>query len=248
MKNIFYPVIFLTILVACRNQEQKTVQVKDSLPDKTKKQEIPDRHKFSDTLKINYAAHKELLNILTLLPDSAMASWEWHQKDREKFVHFIAQNNYTVDTTEMYMTIKEIKPNTFKIQVVDGLWSLSVYKVKPENYIVITDDVVGDGNDIKCFEYERGSLKFVSLKDLFGDYFSKLLYNEKDTTCKELIREEQITFNYNFSDRNRVHIVSSSLKEKVAGKCLKGNTMQFEFNPLNKNFKLAEIGWTNKVE
>eukprot|EP01133_Synstelium_polycarpum_P011169 gene11169-13009_t len=219
MKNIFYPVIFLTILVACRNQEQKTVQVKDSLPDKTKKQEIPDRHKFSDTLKINYAAHKELLNILTLLPDSAMASWEWHQKDREKFVHFIAQNNYTVDTTEMYMTIKEIKPNTFKIQVVDGLWSLSVYKVKPENYI-----------------------------DLFGDYFSKLLYNEKDTTCKELIREEQITFNYNFSDRNRVHIASSSLKEKVAGKCLKGNTMQFEFNPLNKNFKLAEIRWTNKVE
>jgi hypothetical protein len=248
MKNIFYPVIFLIILVACRNQEQKTVQVKDSLPDKTKKQEIPDRHKFSDTLKINYAAHKELLNILTLLPDSAMASWEWHQKDREKFVHFIAQNNYTVDTTEMYMTIKEIKPNTFKIQVVDGLWSLSIYKVKPENYIVITDDVVGDGNDIKCFEYERGSLKFVSLKDLFGDYFLKLLYNEKDTTCKELIREEQITFNYNFSDRNRVHIASSSLKEKVAGKCLKGNTMQFEFNPLNKNFKLAEIGWTNKVE
>jgi len=197
-----------------------------------------------DTIRINYLEHKDLLSILTVLPDSSMKSWDWKENERKDFVRFIEKNNFTVDITKGYNDIIEIKPNTIRIKVVDGLWVLSIYKIKSNNYIVITDDIVGDGNDIMSFEYNNGKLTCIELDKLFGDYFAELLIDRNKSNCTEFLDENKIGFEYNFEDEEKVTIENSWNLKEENNRCFKGNTLAFTFNRMTKKFDLTKVYWT----
>ena len=197
-----------------------------------------------DTIRINYLEHKDLLSILTVLPDSSMKSWDWKENERKDFVRFIEKNNFTVDITKGYNDIIEIKPNTIRIKVVDGLWVLSIYKIKSNNYIVITDDIVGDGNDIMSFEYNNGKLTCIELDKLFGDYFAELLIDRNKSNCTEFLDENKIGFEYNFEDEEKVFIENSWNLKEENNRCFKGNTLAFTFNRMTKKFDLTKVYWT----
>src|SRR5690606_37076269 len=109
------------------------------------------KKKNYDTIPINYSANIQILEILKAIPNECMGSWEWTMEDRVKSVDFISKNNFLVDSTKMYNDIKYLKHNTMGIQVVDGFWTLSIYELDNNRHIVITNDIVGDGNDIKAF-------------------------------------------------------------------------------------------------
>jgi hypothetical protein len=174
-----------------------------------------------------------------------MESWGWKANERMEFVKTIKKNNFIIGTTEYFSNITLIKPNTMEIQVVDGLWTLSIYKIKPSNYIVITDDIVGDGNDIKCFEYDNGKLVYTKMEDLFGNYFTDLLIDKEDSSCVELLDDNKIGFVYDFkSDINAEINNSFYLKENENGDCLKGNTLKYQFNQKTIKFDLLKINWT----
>ncbi|AWK04893.1 hypothetical protein HYN56_11900 [Flavobacterium crocinum] len=192
-----------------------------------------------DTLKINYLEHKNLLNILTLVPDSSMGSWEWKKEDRIEYVKKIQQNNYTLPSRDHFSSIALIQPNTLHIGVVDGSWILSIYKIKPNNYIVLTDDIVGDGNQFMAFEYLNGQLTYIPFKDVFDPFFTTLLINENDEKCLEYFKDNYIGFEYDFIGTKKIHITNSLLEE--AKSCFKGNTLNYEFNPVMKKFNLIKI-------
>ena len=243
-ENLMKPsalLLLILFLFSCKKNEEKNdpkitnQKAQDTLKVQTENDDI----EKLDTLKINYLEHKNLLNILTILPDSCMRSWEWKKTDRIEYVQKIKQNNYTLPSKGHFSSIELIQPNTIHIGVVDGSWILSIYKIKPNNYIVLTDDKVGDGNEFMAFEYLNGELIYIPFKDVFDQFFTTLLINENDKKCLEYFKDNYIGFEYDFIGTKKIHITNSLLEE--AKSCFKGNTLNYEFNPEMKRFELINI-------
>ena len=242
-KSILIKQLMLSLLVlflfSCKKNEEKSDSKisNEKAKDTLKTEEENEDFEKQDTLKINYLEHKNLLDILTILPDSSMGSWEWNKMERVEFVKKIQKNNYTMPPRSRFSTISLIQPNTLSIQVVDGHWVLSIYKVRPNNYIVITDDVVGDGNQFMAFEYLNGELKYIPFKNIFDHFLTTLIIDPNDEKCVEFFEDNYIGFEYDFIGTKKIHITNSLLEESKS--CFKGNTLDYEFNPAIKKFELV---------
>lgn len=244
-KSILITQLVLSLLVlslfSCKKNEEKSDSKisNEKAKDTLKTEEENEGFEKQDTLKINYLEHKNLLDILTILPDSSFESWEWRKVDRKEFVKQIEKKNYTTGSPEHFSKISLTQPNTLGIQVVDGHWVLSIYKVKTNNYIVITDDVVGDGNQFMAFEYLDGELKYIPFKNIFDHFLTTLIINPNDEKCVEFFEDNYIAFEYDFIGTKKIHITNSLLEGSKS--CFKGNTLNYEFDPAIKKFKLINI-------
>ncbi|MEN7547198.1 hypothetical protein AAG747_04720 [Rapidithrix thailandica] len=216
--------------------ENTKTMISDPVP------EVEEKNQYADTISINYLENKKLLEILKLVPESTMGSWEWSKKEREKTVEFIEKNNFIVDTTEMYNTIKYIQPNTIGIQVVDGFWTLSIYQFDENDFFVVTNDMVGDGNDIQTFNFINNKLTPTKMINWFGEFYTNLLLNNS-TDCIQLLEENLLTFEYDFSDENMVEISSWLLNKNEADHCLKGNSINYKLNKSKRTFEVTKIHW-----
>lgn len=240
MKKIILSLLVLTLFSCKKNEEKSESKISnDKVKDTLKTEEEKEDFKKQDTLKINYSDHKNLFDILTILPDSTMASWGWDKKERIEFVKQIKENNYTTGSPEHFSKISLAQPNTIQIQVVDGYWILSIYKIKANNYIVITDDVVGDGNDLLAFEYLNGELTYIPFKNIFDHFLNELLLDPNDKKCMDYFEDNYIGFEYDFIGTKKIQISNSMLEESKS--CFKGNTLNYEFNPAIKKFSLINI-------
>lgn len=200
--------------------------------------------KNRDTLKIKYLEHKNLLNILTKLPTHTMESWKWSEGERIKFVKFIQENDFAFSSSPHFSKFSLIGANTIGIQVVDGYWTLAIYKIKTNNYIVITDDRVGDGNDLHAFEYKDGKLHEINFENLFDKsfFYNLMIYDEGEV--EDVLEETMPWFDYDFTSTTNLIISNPhNLKEDELKNSLKGNTMNYKFNPLEKKFDLIAISW-----
>ena len=205
---------------------------------------VDKKTKYRDTIAIDYAKNEKLLEVLKMLPESTMASWEWSKADREKTVAYIKQHNFIIDSTEMYNNIKYIEPNTMGIQVVDGFWTLSIYPFSEDEYFVVTNDIVGDGNDIQTFNFKKNELTPTKMINWFSEFDSKLLANNT-AACIALLEDNKLTFEYDFSDKNTIKIASWSLNKDEADSCLKGNAINYELNKVKRTFEITKIYWEN---
>ncbi|MBF4516190.1 hypothetical protein IRZ71_07550 [Flavobacterium sp. ANB] len=245
MKHLILSLLVL-ILFSCKKNEEKSASkmLNKKAQDTLKTETENDDFEKQDTLKINYLEHKNLLDILTILPDSTMESWEWEKLERVEYVKKIQKNNYAMPPRDRYSTISLIQPNTLQIGVVDGSWILSIYKIKPNNYIVITDDKVGDGNEFMAFEYLNGELTYIPFKDIFDHFLTTLMIDENDEKCMEFFKDNYIGFEYEFIGTKKLHITNFSLEESKS--CFKGNTLNYEFNPEAKKFNLINIEYLKR--
>lgn len=197
------------------------------------------------TQLLRYRNQKDLLEILAVLPDSVFTSWEWKQESRKQMVDFMRTYDDIGDTQSLpFSNINSVTPALLNIQVVDGIWKLALYKAADGSYIVITDDIAGDGNDMKVFEYKDGALIHKPLTAVFGDYLAELLTDKNSKACQEYITDHELVFTWNFR-KNDIVISAASLTDEDAKHCLKGNRMQLLFDREKKRFSLAELTWMN---
>lgn len=251
MKNLLAALFIVCfIFQSCENKTDKKARERQQTTKVSEKEiKIDTKVDQHDTLNIKYAEHKNLLDILTKLPAHSMSSWKWTEEERVDFVKCIQENNFALSPTPQFSKIALIGPNALGIQVVDGYWTMAIYRIKPGNYIVITDDQVGGGNDISAFEYENGSLREMDYQSLFNDGFlGSLLKNDEDT-CEDLLEDNLIGFEYDFTRISTIKISNDYyLKQNEHNNCLKGNTVLFRFNPIAKKFDLEKITWEKNSE
>lgn len=87
MKRILLSLLILFLFSCKKNEEKDESKITNQKAQDTVKVETGNNDIAKpDTLKINYLEHKNLLNILTLVPDSSMGSWEWKKEDRIEYV------------------------------------------------------------------------------------------------------------------------------------------------------------------
>jgi len=254
LKKIFnYRSVVVLILTICcfsctskgkSSSIQSTPETNDTLvtPSVSK---IENDAPYRDTIYIDYLRHKSLLTILKMLPESSMASWEWNKTDREKTVAFIEKNNFMIDSTEMYYNIEYLEPNAIGIQVIDGFWTLSIYKFTEDDYFVVTNDRVGDGNDIHTFNFKDGELSPTKMRNWFGE-FDKELVLTNSNECLELLEDNLITFEFQFGAGDYVEIGSWFFTKNNSENCFKGNTIAYKINRAERTFDISRIYWKSK--
>lgn len=232
----------LILCISCQKTEKNTTLDRKTLITPATATETISA-KFSDTVQVNYTKNRELLELLPLLPETAMGSWEWSKEERTAMVKSIAAHNYFVDTTANFNTIKKILPHYFETQVVDGVWSYGVYKIDTNNYLVLTDDHVGDGSDVHAFFIKNGTPQETAIENLTGNLVSQLVKVPEDKGCKTKLEDADFFFDYSFEVKNKITISSPYLEQQDYEQCLKGNTLTFEFNAAEGTFDLLQITW-----
>lgn len=234
--------LILVMLNSCiQNTKEESLKIKGTKATTEIKQEIA----YRDTITIDYRNHEALLTVLKLLPETTMDSWEWSKEDRIKTVAFIEKNNYLIDSIEMYHNIKYIKANTIGIQFVDGVWTLSIYEFNKNNYFIVTNDIVGDENDIQTFNFIDNEIIPLKMINWFDGAGYRLLKNNSKE-CTQLIEDNLLRFGYDFTAENEIEISSLSTKSESQG-CFEGNTIKYRLNKQKRTFDIVDVYWKNHI-
>ncbi|PHS08592.1 MAG: hypothetical protein COA88_06410 [Kordia sp.] len=143
----------------------------------------------------------------------------------------------------MYNNIKYLKPNTLGIQVVDGFWTLSIYEFNENHSFIVTNNIVGDRNNIQTFNFINNKITPLKMINWFGGFEYKLLINNT-TDCIELLENNLVSYNYNFSDKDIVEI-SGALNKEESENCFKGNTIKYKLNKKDRTFDIVDVYWKN---
>jgi hypothetical protein len=252
MKQLIFIILTLTLL-SCKNKTQNAVSTNTKLEDSLKI-EISENNQNSNLINkvaIDYKINKDLLDIILLLPESAFPSWEWKLNDRIKWYNEIKENNFYIDDNPDYFNQTYFEPNKAGFTIVDGFWSINIYKTDENSYIVITDDIVGDGNSLNFFEVKSNKIKkYLDEKTIFSDFKEQLKKKENAENCVEKIEElNDPIFEFDFKSKNKVGIESSwYLTKENYENCLIGNAIIYNFNPETKKFEIEKIYWKQKKQ
>lgn len=252
MKHILI-FFFALIIISCKNNSQEnlstTLKPIDTL--KTKNSENQHESISKNKIEIDFKKNKVLLDIILLLPDNSFSSWDWKLEDRIKWYNEIKANNYYIDNKPDFFNQKYFEPNKAEFQIVDGIWKINIYKTFENSYIVITDDIVGDGNSLNFYEVKSNLIKeYLDENTIFSNYKDLLKKKEYIDNCEEKFEEmNDPIFEYDFSNTNKIEIESSwYLTKENYENCLAGNAIIYNFNTKTKKFDIEKIYWKKKKE
>lgn len=243
----------LLLLFAAFSVSCNTKTSEDTSPESLEQYAQTEEKTTEDSLNVlvDFEKNKLLLDIILLLPEQAFDSWTWKPEDRKSWYNEIKKNDFFVDYDLLFFNLIYLEPYKARFQIVDGTWSINLYAANDKSYIVVTDDVVGDGHDLNFFEYKSGKLTSIDSKNsVLVDYLS---YIKKPTDagngCGDLDEPDYIYFNYDFSNQNTVEIESSwYFTQQEYGNCLNGNALICRFNPDTKSFDLDKVYWKPKAK
>ena len=247
----FLILLLISTVISCKNQTQDNISTTSKSIDTIKAENSENKQQSNSKNKVavDFEKNKDLLDIILLLPDNAFPSWEWKLADRIKWYNEIKTNNYYIDDNPDFFNQKYFEPNKAGFSIVDGFWSINIYKTSENSYIVITDDIVGDGNTLNFYEVKSNVIKkYLDEKTLFSDFKELLKKKETSENCEEKFEEmNDPIFEYDFSVKNKIEIQSSwYLTKESYDNCLTGNAILYNFNPKTKKFEIEKIYWKAK--
>lgn len=248
MKHLLFLILTFTIL-SCESKTQNLTSTSLILEDTLKVEKPASIQKSIRKIAIDFKNNKELLDIILLLPDSAFPSWEWKLNERNKWYNEIKVNNFYIDDNPDYFNQTYFEPNKAGFTIVDGFWSINIYKTTENSYIVITNDVVGDGNSLDFYEVKSNVIKkYLDEETIFSDFTELLKRKENTVNCLELFEEMNgPIFDFDFTRGDKVEIEGSwNLIKENYENCLIGNAIIYNFDPETKKFKVEKIYWKSK--
>jgi len=249
-KRLLLLICILTI-ASCKKQLPDEISVVSGIND-TVKNVATENNKILNSVNrvaVDFTKNKDLLDIILLLPEKSFSSWDWKSEDRIQWYKEIKANNYYIDDDPNFFNLKYLKPNEAGFSIVDGFWSINIYKTSENTFVVVTNDRVGDGNTLNFYEVKSNTIKECLNENLLlPDHKEYLKKKVSDANCDEQFEElNDPIFVYNFSGPNKIEIESSwYLTEESYSDCFIGNAIQYNFNPQLKKFEVAKIYWKPK--
>jgi len=237
-KLIILTITCIALLSACNTKGTKdTKNVKDA----TDLSELPK----SDTLKIDFKPHWDMLLILTIMPDSITTNWKWTKQDRIDFRESVQQHNYYVDTTLENGIITKFNNDYIKSQTAKGTFEMSAYRIEDGHYVILTKEKTKDEQYFTTYELFRIGAVAVPEKEIIGDYRKHFLKDTTRMACFKIL-DKNAKFDYDITQPGKVHIrLRDVYKEETQG-CLNGNSIDLKFDKHVRPFVVEGIKWEEK--
>ncbi|WP_285056094.1 hypothetical protein [Pedobacter ginsengisoli] len=235
-KLIILTITCIALLTACNSKGTK-----DTKDDATDLTELPK----SDTLKIDFKPHWDMLLILTIMPDSITTNWKWTKQDRIDFRESIQQHNYYVDTTLENGIITKFNNDYIKTQSAKGTFELAAYRIKDGQYVILTKEKTKDKQYFTTYELFRMGAAIVPEKEIIGDYRKYLLKDTTRMACFKIL-DKNARFDYDLTEPGKLRIKLKDVSKDEAEGCLTGNSVALKFDERVRPFVLEGIKWEEK--
>ena len=188
------------------------------------------------------SSNDTLLKVISLLPGKSRGTWDWSVEDRKTFVDaYKKTESLSNDDSGMFQK-QFISDSHFFVQVVDGSWSLKLFKANDGSYLVLAVDHVGDGSSFTTYQYKNGKLnkskiEFYNLlpKQLFTNF-----YNYKDNCNEHYEDNSYALLDYVFKE-NDIKLYDYYAKNNK--ECFNYDTIVLEFNKDTKRFVQKDAYW-----
>jgi hypothetical protein len=232
MKKLFILTLTcIALLSACNNKGTNA-------DDATNLSELPK----SDTLKIDFKPHWDMLLILTIMPDSITTNWKWTKQDRVDFRESVRQHNYFVDTTLENGIITKFRNDYIKTQTTKGTFELSTYRIEDGHYVILTKERTKDKQYFTTYELFRMGAGIMPEKEIVGDYHKYFLNDTTSMACLKMLDKNK-NYDYDITDPGKVHIRVRGVSEDEAKQCLKGNSLTLRFDEHVRPFVFEGVKW-----
>jgi hypothetical protein len=234
-KLIILTITCIALLSACNTKGTKDTN------DATDLSELPK----SDTLKIDFKPHWDMLLILTIMPDSITTNWKWTKQDRIDFRDSIQQHNYYVDTTLDNGIITKFSNDYIKSQTAKGTFELATYRIEDGHYVILTKESTKDKQYFTAYELFRPGAAIMPETEIVGDYRRHLLKDTTKMACFKLL-DKNSKFEYDITEPRKLHIRLKNVSKEQGGECLNGNSITLKFDEHVRPFVVEGIKWADE--
>lgn len=265
IKSFTFSMLFIMLFISCNKskeivQEDETSDIEEIYeevfnpeePTKEAEDDVIYDDLYADypkRLPLDFESHKEILNLILLLPDESFGSWSWSIDDRIAWYTEIEQNNSYVVNIPFFLNQIELSAHKAHFSILDGSWIISLYEANDDSIFIITNNIVGDGNIIHIYEAQNNKLiHSYSQEDIFGNFEELVTLPIQITDCEKILENATLyLYDVDLKDKQIVEFNNSwyHTKEEFGG-CLRGNTIQYTFNPNAKSFDITRIYWAPK--
>jgi hypothetical protein len=198
-----------------------------------------------DTIKVDRTANRDMMIILSILPDSLSQSFKWTRFQRATMRETVEKNGYLIDSNQVFKSINVFNNNHIDLLLPNGKFLLTTYQISDGHYVIVTVETVNERQTVHAYQLYKSSAAVLSLDDLFGKYSLNFLLDPSNQTCLGMLYDKNPNFNFTISDDNKIKIKVTNYDEDNSKGCLKGNLLTLRFNKLQMPCDVESVTWEN---
>lgn len=198
-----------------------------------------------DTVKMDAAANRDMMIILSILPDTITKSFQWTRSQRGIMRTSVEKNGYYLDSNEVFKNFETFKNNHLDLTLPNGKFLLTTYQIQDGHYIILTVETFKGKQTVHGYEIYKSSAMGLSNEELFGKYSLSFMSDPSSQTCLGMLYERNPAFDFVISEDDKVKITMKNYNEDNSKGCLKGNCLTLKFNILKLPFDTQSVTWEN---
>jgi hypothetical protein len=232
----FLPIFFIlgALLSSCGDQTKSGSSTQDT---SSKTNVTP------DTIKVDRAANRDMMIILSILPDTLSKSFKWTRAQRGRMRESVEKHGYLLDSNEVFKSVNAFKNNHIDLTLPEGKFLMTTYQISDGHYVIVTIETVKERQTVHAYELYKSSAAGLDLNELLGKYSLSYMVDPSSQSCLGMLYDKNPDFEFMISEDDTVKIKIKNYTEDNSKGCLKGNLMILKFNRLKMPFDIESISW-----
>ncbi|RZK80458.1 MAG: hypothetical protein EOO85_00720 [Pedobacter sp.] len=223
MKITPYLLLLILLITACKDTEKR------------------DFSKRPDTLKLDYAANRDMFIILSILPDSLVTHYNWARNERGNMYDSERELGYAIDSTGNLQNIVKFQNDYIELKKNDISFSLRAYQIGDGEYIILSKEKTPDTTLFKGFQVYKNTSLQVPLEEAIGRYKNNFYKDATNQACLDDLNLKESDFEFDITEPNKLFIEIKTPEKKAKKDCLNGTYQTMFFSDKVGPFNLESV-------
>ncbi len=234
MKHLFYLCAFIAFaFIACNGGNSY------------KGSNQSDNNTTPDTVRLDAVKNRDMLIILSILPDSITKTFPWTREQRRNLRAQLDSQKYYLDSAHHFSQLKKFENNHIEFGSKDNSFSMTAYQIRDGHYVILAKDEIEGKQTINAYELYKNSAENMPLNEILGKYNYMFLKDASSQSCLGMFYEKNPIFDFDIADPSIVIIKLKNYSESDSKDCIKGNELSLRFNVRTHPFDVAGIKWSD---
>ncbi|MHA4895697.1 hypothetical protein ACXZ1K_13170 [Pedobacter sp. PWIIR3] len=197
----------------------------------------------ADTVRLDAVKNRDMLIILSILPDSITKTLDWTRADRYKLRQQLDSQSYYIDSAHIFSNLKKFENNQIAFDTDSGDFTMTAYQISDGHYLILCKDDIDGKQYLTSHEVYKNTSAVMDLDLSVGKYKYIFLKDASSATCLGMFYEKNPEFDYDITDPSILKIKLKNYSQTDSKDCLKGNELTLKFNQRNYPFDIIGIKW-----
>jgi hypothetical protein len=226
--------ILILFLYSCSNNSKKTTSTGKSA---YLSNGVP------DTIKVDPSANRDMMIILSILPDTLIKSIEWTRSQRGYMRESVEKHGYLIDSNAVFESVNTFKNTHIDLPLPKGSFLMTTYQIRDGHYVILTVETINEIQTVHAYELYKSTVIGLDLNVLLGKYALAFMADPSNQNCLGMLDSRNPIFNFTISESDEVKISINNYDEDNGKGCLKGNVLTLKFNKKQMPFDIESVAW-----